>query len=58
MSKGSYVVLVCRMEHYSRYTFNNAQDAMAMYMTETRYCCYVEVGVYTNNGYKIIDRTW
>ena len=54
MSKGSYVVLVCRMEHYSRYTFNNAQDAMAMYMTETRYCCYVEVGVYTNNGYKMI----
>lgn len=46
------------MENYSRYTFSNAEDAMEMYIKEIKICCYVEVGMYTNKGYKIIDRTW
>lgn len=31
---------------------------MNKYMFETKYCGYVEVGVFTNDGYKVIDRTW
>lgn len=58
MSKGAYVVLVCKMDYYNRYTFSNAMDAMDCYIRETRYCCYVEVGMYTAKGYKVIDRTW
>ena len=46
------------MENYNRFTFSNAEDTMNKYMLETKYCCYVEVGMFTNGGYKIIDRTW
>ena len=58
MSKATYIVLVCRMEHYNRYTFSSAEDAMNKYISETRYNYYVEIGQFLNDGYRVIDRTW
>lgn len=58
VSKATYVVLVCRMEHYNRYTFSSAEDAINRYITESQQNYYVEVGQFSAKGYEVIDRTW